>query len=142
MVWSYLGIQQHKIIEKKSNKNNIYLTLSSIEWAHIKKVNDNEINICGKMFDIKTVIIDKSQVVVYGHYDVLEDDLLANAKDLQKKKNDQKKNNVNDNTLFFEEVLFEKLIFITAYKVEKFPLLRESSIFQFYEIDNPPPKTV
>jgi|688.fasta_scaffold846253_2 hypothetical protein len=139
MIWSHLGIQHHKIEEKKSKKQNIYVTLKSTDWAHIEKVNDDEIKIHGKMFDVKSIFIEKGQVVVYGHYDVKEDRLLAQAKDVDSKKNQLKKS-TNINVLFCNDIIDFSLDKIGYSQNQNKCRMHSSLLNQFLHIESPPPK--
>jgi len=139
MIWSHLGIQNHKRDEKKSKKKNIYVTLTSADWAHIEKVHADEIKIYGKMFDVKSVFIEKGQVVVYGHYDVKEDRLLAQAKDVDSKKNQLKKSS-NVSVLFCNDIIDFSLDKIVYSQNQNTCRLQSSLINQFLHIESPPPK--
>lgn len=139
MIWSHLGIQNHKRVEKKSKKQNIYVTLTSTDFAHIEKVNEDEIKIYGKMFDVKSVFIEKGQVVVYGHYDVKEDRLLAQAKDVDSKKNELKKS-TNISVLFCNDIIDFSLDKIVYSQNQNKCRMHSSLLNQFLHIESPPPK--
>ena len=139
MIWSHLGIQHHKIEEKKSKKQNIYITLTSADFAHLEKVNDDEIKIHGKMFDVKSVFIEKGQVVVYGHYDIKEDRLLAQAKDVDSKKNELKKSS-NISVLFCNDIIDFSLDKIGYSQNQNKCRMHSSLLNQFLHIESPPPK--
>lgn len=139
MIWSHLGIQYHKIEEKKSKRKNIYINLTSADWPHIEKVNDDEIKIYGKMFDVKSICIEKGQVVIYGHYDVKEDRLLVQAKDLDSKKNELKKS-TNINVLFCNDIIDFSLDKIVYSQNQNKCRMHSSLLNQFLNIESPPPK--
>jgi hypothetical protein len=139
MLWSHLGIQYHKIEEKKSKKQNVYITLTTADFAYIEKVNDDEIKIHGKMFDVKSVFIEKGQVVVYGHYDVKEDRLLVQAKDVDSKKNELKKS-TNISVLFCNDIIDFSLDKIVYGQNQNKCRMHSSLLNQFLHIESPPPK--
>ncbi len=139
-ILNYIGIQKHKQMEKESREKNICLSFTVSTWHNIEKVNEDEIRINGKMFDVKTVQVQKGKIIVFGHYDDKEDELIANAKNMEKKKSEHKKNTKIDNTLFFEDI---KTVVSRIYPVfhdRHYPLLSQTYFFQYHKIENPPPK--
>ncbi len=84
------NIQHHRNREQSCNeehaKKNHYFKLNINQWTEVKIINKNEILLNGKMFDVKSIQFINDQVVIYGHYDSKEDRLLANAKDVNSKK--------------------------------------------------------
>ncbi|HMT34359.1 MAG TPA: hypothetical protein PKC41_00795 [Chitinophagaceae bacterium] len=141
-ILNHLGLQHHKQSEKKATKKNIYLSFSTKEWQKVEKVNDEEIRIQGKMFDLKSIQFKQDRVVVYGHYDVKEDKLLANAKALEKKKQEQKKSASNDYHLFFE--ISNTTILKTSIVLSKknYYLFSQQYFSQYRDIESPPPQVV
>lgn len=96
-------IIRHKQIEKHAKVNrNIWLTFSKEQWQSVEKMNETEIRIAGKMFDIKSQIFQNNQMLVYGHFDTKEDILLLKERDLQKK-NRGHTSTTQDLQLFYEE---------------------------------------
>jgi hypothetical protein len=135
-------MHQHKQVEKKSKKKNIYLTFSAADWQNIEKINEEEIRIQGKMFDLKSIRFVGNEVVVYGHFDIKEDKLLAHAKDIEKKKQDQKKNNHYDQGLFFENSSVAAIPHHHYLYLLDYPHYLRNYLFQYNPIESPPPKVI
>lgn len=139
-ILNYFGVQKHKETEKKSRKKNISLSFTTSAWHNVEKVNEDEIRIHGQMFDVKSVQIQENKIIVFGHYDDKEDELIANVKNMEKKKGEHKKNTNIDNTLFFEDVKGSLANIYTVFHDRDYPLLSQIYFFQYHKIENPPPK--
>lgn len=135
-------IHQHKQAEKKSKKKNIYLTFSAADWQKIDKINGEEIRIQGKMFDLKSVRFVGNEVIVYGHFDIKEDNLIAHAKDMEKKKQDQKKNSQYDLGLFIENSAVASIPHHYYLSLIGCPHYLRNYLFQYNPIESPPPKVI
>ena len=66
------------------------LTLTSSEYRKAK-VNDHEVNVNEKMYDIARIVIQDDQVLVYALHDEAEDNLLALLNEMVKRSSKDKK---------------------------------------------------
>lgn len=66
------------------------LTLTTAEY-HKAKVDDHEVKVNGKMYDIARVIINKDSVMVYAIHDEAEDNLLSFLDEIVKRSINDKK---------------------------------------------------
>ena len=137
---NHAGLYHHKQVEKNGSKKNIYLSFSTKDWQQVEKVNDDEIRIHGKMFDLKSIHFIQDSVIVYGHYDKKEDKILAHANELEKKKHEQKKQAAPDYNLFFEETNVVVPNSISFYVKKDYSLFKQCYYFEFINVESPPPQ--
>lgn len=82
---NYWRILFHQLISQKSTKNNITMVLDLKTWTNIKKVNDKEIIIDNRFFDIENISYHNELVTIKGHYDDKEKNLREQNTVMQKK---------------------------------------------------------
>lgn len=114
---SLLSIASHKERvrhEIQFSKKNTYLFFTKEKWEQIEKIDDDEINVNGKMFDIKSIQVTSTIVEICGHYDTKEDNLLAQSKESEKQ--------LIKKVSFFQPYFFEK---IEIFKSKKVVILNE-----------------
>ena len=97
-----LQLWVHKKNEQK-RKVNYFVTIPESNWKSIKKVNVDEIEINGKRFDVKFVEFKKHELVLFGHYDTRENEIVKQHTDFEKKKQDQKQSD-SFAFLFYEKI--------------------------------------
>lgn len=142
---SHLQIGFHKEhMKEEGGKQNTFLVFSSEEWNMVTHVNDDEVLLDGKMFDVKAIDLRHGQVIVYGHYDTKEDMLLAQAKDLQKKNQDQKNSDsplIHFN-LFCQDIVPKQVGCYFLPERNSFPIYSIQYLFRFQTVEIPPPRLI
>jgi hypothetical protein len=139
--WYYAAqIHQHRQAERKSKHRNAFFTFSYSQFQKAKRMAEDEILIDGKMFDIKSITFEDDAVVLYGHFDQKEDQLLAMSDKAEEKKNQSKKVDGFDFTLFNIITEYQNLLCKLNYVETQFPRINHNIVLQFYDVESPPPK--
>jgi hypothetical protein len=97
-----LQLWVHKKNEQK-RKVNYFVTIPKSNWKTIKKINADEIEINGKRFDVKLIEFKNHQLILFGHYDTRENEIVKQHTDFEKKKQDQNKS-ASFAFLFYEKI--------------------------------------
>ena len=97
-----LQLWVHKKNEQK-RKVNYFVTIPKSNLRNIKKVNADEIEINGKRFDVKFIEFKNHELILFGHYDTRENEIIKQHTDFEKKKQDQKQS-ASFAFLFYEKI--------------------------------------
>ena len=135
-----IKLHHHYIAKNiQKHKNNIVLSFTNQEWQQLKKVRANEIEINGKLFDIQSLHKSKDQIVIYGHYDTKEDQLISLSKQLKKKSQQTEKQDSAFSILFLESPIHYHF-FNPGFESNQ-PILNPSQLHTLYlQESSPPPK--
>ena len=127
--------------ENLSAKKNQFISLTFKEWSLVRKVNKDEILLNGKMFDVKSITYKQNNVLVYGHFDSKEDQLLSKSRDANSKKNELQKT-VKISILYCDELLDYSVKPIYYIVDSKKQFLQSELININLPIEIPPPEFV
>ncbi len=127
--------------ENFSAKKNQFISLTLKEWSMVRKVNKDEILLNGKMFDVKSITYKQNNVLVYGHFDSKEDQLLSKSRDANSKKNELQKT-VKISILYCDELLDYSVKPIYYIVDSKKQFLQSEFINISLPIEIPPPELV
>ena len=135
-------IQVHKQLVRQEIKNRTQLvsfSLTKQEWENSVKHGSSEIELNGKMFDLKEVAFTSEKVIITGHFDHEEDQMIKVAKGVEKK--DQR----SENSVAFQTILFcNELISFDFFKateeIELYAYVPPHATCTFSQQDSPPPK--
>lgn len=135
-----IAIKMHK----ESTRNNanheplVTLTFSKEAWRQLKKISRDEIMLDGKMFDVKSIQKNQSEIKVIGHFDSKEDALAAKC-DSSHKDNSLKKNSFTFLLLFVETIDG-----FNFFKSKNYTAYHDSFILAYLgnplNIESPPPQ--
>lgn len=135
-VWRLI---QHHILEKETEHALIVLRFTADQWQQTQKHGDDEVKIGNQMFDIKSVKVVGNEVMVCGHFDHEEDEILADTHESQKK-DATKKTDKHQQLLFFEQVPESENAMRTLTPSEYQLALSADYHFPYHDIDSPPPQ--
>jgi hypothetical protein len=131
-------------MHKESARNNanhehlVTLTFSKEAWRQLKKIGRDEIELDGKMFDVKSIQKNESEIKVIGHYDTKEDALVAKC-DSSHKDNSLKKSSFTSLLLFVET-----MDAFNFFKAKNYTTYNDSFILAYFgnplSIESPPPQ--
>ncbi len=136
------SIRSHHSVMHKNlgmQKKIVRLQFSVHEWTNVKRVKAHEIEIDGKLFDIRSVEIEGNIVWIKGCYDAKEDRLSALSRDLKKKGTDLEKNKAEIGPLFLEEIINYSFFKEHIEPVMYIPF-SHTPFASFLQKDSPPPK--
>ena len=131
---------QHSNVNFSAKKNQ-FITLTLKEWSMVRKVNKDEILLNGKMFDVKAISYKHDNVLVYGHFDSKEDQLLSKSREADSKKNELQKT-VKISILYCDEILDYSVKPIYYILDSKKQFLQSEFINISLPIEIPPPEFV
>lgn len=135
-------INQHRKQERrdvyKHNKENRVLTYS--EYNKLKFIEEKEILLEGKMFDIESVDFNENEVILHGHFDSKEDALLAKAKQKDSEKQENKSSKFP--ILFFENITTSCSTVQIPNEKNKFIISSVNPLCLALTFEPPPPKFV
>lgn len=136
-------INQHRKQQraKRDKHPNETIVLTQVQYKEVKVIEEDEIMLHGKMFDVHSVKFEKDKVILHGHFDTKEDVLMAAQKSHESKKEEQSKT-YKFPTLFFEKI--EPVIRVTflTIKKNKFILFSDKTQSVYLNFDSPPPRLV
>ncbi|GBL35685.1 hypothetical protein EMGBS15_12800 [Filimonas sp.] len=138
----HFSIRTHQAmvqIKCPRQQETITLQFSLKKWIAVKQTKSNEIEIDGKLFDVRSVEIEGNLVSVKGFYDTKEDKLCAISKDLKRKGTDLEKNNAGNSVLYFEEP-FHYSFFKALVEPMMYETVSHAFFTSFLQKDSPPPK--
>lgn len=132
---------RHHAIDKNNRAQHTVLRFALSEWQSIEKVNDDEIKVNNRMFDIRSISVEEHEVIVTGHFDKEEDEILADT-DASHKKDACKKTEKFQTELFLETIDEPLARSNPDYAGEHCLTAIPAYFFMFSEIENPPPQAV
>lgn len=135
-------VAMHKQIiqqELKSSHQLVSFSFSTQDWNHVTKYDSSEIEINGKLFDIKKVTYSPDTVIVTGKFDQKEDNMMKVAKGAEKKDQHTQKSLSFSSILFCEEPITYSFYKIRGNKQQNGYVIQQKSI-AFTQQDSPPPK--
>lgn len=127
---------QHKKRELQK-KENYKVIINKNEWNSIKQISKNEVEINGKMFDVKSITLINNKLILLGHFDEHEDYLISQQKTTKEKV-------IKQSTLFVF-LFYQNIESISLFKekivVSRIPLkYKETTLMNVMNKDIPPPK--
>lgn len=137
----HIALRTHQSMMQENNNTNQLSTLhfSKIQWEQVVKHTNNEIDVHGRLFDIKSVVVSENQVIVKGFYDTVDDALVAVSKDIKKKNQHLEKHHPVFTPLFCEDPQ-QYSFFRPANKSAAFIDVAQDIFTSFFQEDSPPPK--
>ena len=137
----HFAIRTHKSIvqENIDTKKISTLYFSKMQWEQIVKLDGNEVDLHGRLFDLKSVLVSGNQVIVKGYYDTVDDALATVSKDIKKKDQSLEKHNPVFTPLFCEDPQ-QYSFFRPADKSVIFISVAQDIYTSFLQEDSPPPK--
>jgi len=137
----HIALRTHQSMMQENNNTNQLSTLhfSKIQWEQVVKHTNNEIDVHGRLFDIKSVVVSENQVIVKGFYDIVDDALVAVSKDIKTKNQLLEKHHPIFTPLFCEDPQ-QYSFFKPANKSAAFIDVVQDIFTSFFQEDSPPPK--